>query len=118
MVSDEVSEALKNYSWPGNVRELENAIESAINYVLDDEHVLKKEHFISCGHIIHSKKTNSTNIFDEKIRDKPLPILIEDIERSIIIQYLMENNNNISQTARDLGIKRQTLQHKLKKYGI
>lgn len=118
MVSDEVSEALKNYSWPGNVRELENAIESAINYVLDDEHVLKKEHFISCGHIIHSKKTNSTNIFDEKIRDKPLPILIEDIERNIIIQYLMENNNNISQTARDLGIKRQTLQHKLKKYGI
>ncbi len=118
MISDEVSEALKNYSWPGNVRELENAIESAINYVSDDEHVLKKEHFVSCGHIINSKNKNNINIFDEKISDKPLPIVIEDIEKSIIMNYLMKNKNNISKTARDLGIKRQTLQHKLKKYNI
>lgn len=118
MISDEVSEALKNYFWPGNVRELENAIESAINYVSDDEHVLKKEHFVSCGHIINSKNKNNINIFDEKISDKPLPIVIEDIEKSIIMNYLMKNKNNISKTARDLGIKRQTLQHKLKKYNI
>ena len=118
MLSDEVSDAFRNYSWPGNVRELENAIESSINYVLDDEHVLKKEHFISCGHIIHSNKISWLNTFGDKISDKPLPILVEDIERKIIMHYITKNDNNISQTARDLGIKRQTLQHKLKKYGI
>ena len=119
MISDEVSEALKNYNWPGNVRELENAIESAINYVSDDEHVLKKEHFASCGHIINSNNNNNNiKIFDEKISEKSLPIVIEDIEKSIIMKYLIKNKNNISQTARNLGIKRQTLQHKLKKYNI
>ncbi|MBU5292736.1 sigma 54-interacting transcriptional regulator [Anaerosalibacter bizertensis] len=116
LVSEEVLFCFQNYSWPGNVRELENAIESAMNYISEDEHVLKKEHFISNRHIIDSKP--KTNLFKKIDEGKALPELIEDIEKKIIIQGLTKNNNNISHTARELGIKRQTLQHKLKKYDI
>ncbi|HHV26866.1 PAS domain S-box protein [Anaerosalibacter bizertensis] len=116
LVSEEVLSCFQNYSWPGNVRELENAIESAMNYISEDEHVLKKEHFISNRHIIDSKP--KTNLFKKIDEGKALPELIEDIEKKIIIQGLTKNNNNISHTARELGIKRQTLQHKLKKYDI
>jgi arginine utilization regulatory protein len=41
-----------------------------------------------------------------------------DIERDRIVESLEKNKKNISKTAEDLGIKRQTLQHKLKKYDI
>ena len=87
-----------------------------MNYISEDEHVLKKEHFISNRHIIDSKP--KTNLFKKIDEGKALPELIEDIEKKIIIQGLTKNNNNISHTARELGIKRQTLQHKLKKYDI
>lgn len=116
LVSEEVLSYFQNYSWPGNVRELENAVESAMNYISEDEHVLKKEHFASNRNIICSKpRTNLFKVIDE---GKALPELMEDVEKKIIIQGLAGNNNNISQAARELGIKRQTLQYKLKKYGL
>ncbi|MCR2042873.1 sigma-54 interaction domain-containing protein [Anaerosalibacter massiliensis] len=116
LISEEVLSCFQNYSWPGNVRELENAIESAMNYILDDEHVLKKEHFISTKRILESNpKTNLFKYIDE---GKVLPELMNDIEKKIIVEALSKNENNISKAARNLGIKRQTLQHKLKKYEL
>ena len=39
-------------------------------------------------------------------------------EEQILRRCMAENEGNISAAARQLGIKRQTLQHKLKKYKI
>jgi arginine utilization regulatory protein len=43
---------------------------------------------------------------------------MEGIEKSLILEALQECDNNISRSSERLGIKRQTLQHKLRKYGI
>jgi arginine utilization regulatory protein len=117
MISDDIMDIFNDYDWPGNVRELENAIESAMNYILDDEHVLRKEHFVSCPHIFKNKSKNM-DILDLIDDEVPLPDVIENIEKKMILNSLLESNYNITKAAERLGIKRQTLQHKIKKYDI
>ena len=114
-IDGEVLESFYNYSWPGNVRELENFIESAMNYAPIHRRYLQNEDFISCSNIFSNNiiiKNNSSII------DTSLPNYLEEIEKGIIIKTLKANDNNISKTARKLGIKRQTLQHKIKKYSL
>lgn len=50
--------------------------------------------------------------------DSTLSEYLETVERTVIAGYLMENGGNISKTAKDLGMLRQNLQHKIKKYGL
>ncbi|MBZ2173688.1 sigma 54-interacting transcriptional regulator [Schnuerera sp. xch1] len=124
-IDDDVLEAFYNYSWYGNVRELENCIEAAMNYAPGNRRFLQKEDFISSSNIF----TNS-NIFenpiiqdnegdlDFKSRNKSLPLYLQNIEKKIIMRSLEENKFNITKAAKKLGIKRQTLQHKVKKYSL
>lgn len=115
-VTNEVKEALMHYEWPGNVRELENVIESAINMV-NTGHIIKAEIFSSD---IYEKlfKTGKHKFNLSLNENKPLDSIMEEVEKSLIIEALQECDNNISRSSERLGIKRQTLQHKLKKYGI
>ncbi|HPW99272.1 MAG TPA: helix-turn-helix domain-containing protein, partial [Sedimentibacter sp.] len=43
---------------------------------------------------------------------------LSDIEKKIIEKALLDNDNNITRASVALRIKRQTLQHKIKKYNI
>ncbi|HWR62514.1 MAG TPA: sigma 54-interacting transcriptional regulator [Clostridia bacterium] len=115
-VANEVKEAFMNYEWPGNVRELENIIESAINMV-NKGHIIKPEDF---SPDIHDKlfKARKHKFNPSMNEGKSLDGIMEDVERSLILEALQECDNNISRSSERLGIKRQTLQHKLKKYGI
>ncbi|SDY44629.1 arginine utilization regulatory protein [Proteiniborus ethanoligenes] len=115
MISKDLMQEFMKHSWQGNVRELENLIEGAMNYISNDEHVLKKEHFYGFVPSIMDKEPN----YDELIHShKPLPDIILNVEKSLIQDALDQAAYNISESARLLGIKRQTLQHKIKKYRI
>lgn len=114
MLSDNVMIKFKAYDWPGNVRELENVIEAAMNYILPEEHVLMMQHFPS--HICQI--SNNIKIYKEINMEKSLPEVVSTVEKKLIVKALKEENNNISRTAKKLGIKRQALQYKLKKYGL
>ncbi|MBZ4662483.1 MAG: rocR [Caloramator sp.] len=115
-VSDEVYDGFLSYDWPGNVRELKNYIEGAMNMVTG--HILKREHFApNVQELIFKRYTSK--ISDLKYDfNVPLDDYLEDIEKSIILTALERTNYNISKAAGLLKIKRQTLQHKLNKYGI
>lgn len=115
-ISNDVINSFFDYSWPGNVRELENVIEGAMNFISSTDKILEKDDFISSLHIIKDKPLTKASIFNNK--NQPLPLMLEEMEKDIILNILIKNNNNISQSAKDLGIKRQTLQHKLKKYNM
>ncbi|AOT72836.1 sigma-54 interaction domain-containing protein [Geosporobacter ferrireducens] len=110
---EKVLKAFKSYRWPGNVRELENTIEAAMN-IIENETILKMEHFppqISAklfAPIPTRKLTFRKNLTDTLL----------EIESDLIIKALRESDDNISKAAEQLGIKRQTLQHKMKKYNI
>ncbi|MBA7553329.1 Regulatory protein AtoC [subsurface metagenome] len=100
--SDAIEE-LKNYSWPGNVRELKHTIERAV--ILSENHILTPADFAL-------KETETENIDFKSIRT------LEKYEKDIIRHVLRKHNGNISNTAGELNIGRQTLYRKINKYGI
>lgn len=115
-LSNDVKEAFLHYDWPGNVRELENLIEGAMN-MINKEHIIKPEHF---SYEIYNKMfSNIQNTYNVNLEeDKSLDDILEEVERSLITNAMAECGGNISKSAEKLCIKRQTLQHKLKKYGM
>ena len=112
-IEEGVIQYFYQYSWPGNVRELENSIESAMNYAPNNREYLQREDFASCSNIFIDKDLFGFSALNMK---KPLPEYLEEIEKDLIRRTLEENHFNISKAAKKLGIKRQTLQHKIKKY--
>jgi transcriptional regulator of acetoin/glycerol metabolism len=91
---------LTKYTWPGNVRELENTIQMAIN--LCDGDTIRPEHL---------------NLKESKII-KPLTGKLKTMEQEMISLILKNNQFNMAQTAKDLGISRATLYRKIKHYQI
>jgi arginine utilization regulatory protein len=115
-LSNDVKEAFLHHDWPGNVRELENLIEGAMNMV-NKEHIIKPEHF--AYEIYHKMFSNIQSTYSVNLEEnKSLDEILEDVERNLISNAMAECGGNISKSADKLSIKRQTLQHKLKKYGM
>jgi DNA-binding NtrC family response regulator len=92
---------LSKYQWYGNVRELQHAIEKAI--ILSDGNIIKPDDFYFNQIADHSKVEPDT---------------IEEMEKKMILQAMKKNGQNLSVAASQLGITRQTLYNKLKKYGL
>ncbi|NYB75391.1 sigma 54-interacting transcriptional regulator [Sedimentibacter hydroxybenzoicus DSM 7310] len=111
-ISKEAQDCLLNYEYSGNVRELENIIMSAISMVDDSDMILNKSHFT----IFDSK--NSFASKEKELGDNGLEEYLGNLEKRIIEKTLRDNKYNITKSAEELKIKRQTLQHKIKKYKI
>jgi DNA-binding NtrC family response regulator len=98
-------ERLTGFEWPGNVRQLQNEIQRAV--------------LLSEG-----PEVNVTDLSISDIKFIPTEghdtafTLLEGVERNAIIQMLKETNGNKLETAKRLGIGRQTLYNKIKAYGI
>ena len=112
MVSDGAVKRLQRYNYPGNVRELENIIEQTVS-MADREHVLT-EKLLSMPQ--NSRVPKHPQLGYE--RDMPLDEYLAAVEERIINEALVASDGNISHAANLLQIKRQTLQHKLKKYHV
>lgn len=113
-LSMEVKEIFQRYGWSGNVRELRNVIESAMNLVEDGKEI-KIEH-LPCYLLEKLKKMDiikENNDLCFSYSDR-----IHAFEKSLIINALKESQGNVSAASKRLGIKRQTLQHKIKKLMI
>ena len=112
-IADDVLDKFNRYDWRGNVRELENVIESAMNYIADDKAYLTREDFVSFEYMNWGNK-----IYSLSAMDSALPDYLDKIEANIIKEGLKKYNNNITRTAERLGITRQSLQYKMKKYEL
>jgi len=103
-LSPEVLNQLSAYAWPGNVRELQNVIERAV--------ILSPAGRFELGEILAAPQGASPR---QKLRS------IEDVERQHIAAVLEETRWRISGehgAAKILGLKRTTLEARLKKLGI
>ena len=92
---------LLEYSWPGNVRELQHAIEKAV--IMCDEETLKPCDFFF-------KPNNEVPANSSKT--------LEEMEKEMICKAIEHHHGNISAIASQLGITRQTLYNKMKKFGL
>ena len=118
MLSDGATEKLMNHDYPGNVRELENIIMSAVS-MADEGHVItEKDIEIGDGYGITTKSSGGPATRDFVETEESLADYLSGIEETIIRQQLTANDGNVSKTAKDLGMLRQNLQHKIKKYSI
>lgn len=111
-ISENAMDALKEYCWPGNVRELENVIERAI--VLADGTLLETRD-LPLG--IQSNG-NDTPVNVKENGNLNLQDKISDYEKEIIERAFRKCNGAISRTAEELGVERNALRYKLKKYGL
>ena len=120
-LDDDLMELLMKYNWPGNVRELEHVIESAMNLVDSDERILRITHLST---YLQQKLSlsNTSDIKEEPLEkyssDEPLHEILAEVEKQVIMERLLKNQGNITQTAKDLGIFRQALQYRIKKHDI
>ncbi len=102
-ISSKAKRLLESYDWPGNVRELRNCVDRAV--VLGDGKVIQPEDlpytFRKGGQVI------------------PAPLeRLDHMEEDHIVRVLRYTNWNKSDAARILGITRQTLDNKIKRYTI
>lgn len=101
-INQAAQDKLLKYPWPGNIRELQHTMEKAV--ILSDSNVLKPEDFFF-------KQILSSKFGDEHLT-------IEDMEKRMILSAIEKNDGNMSVAAEKLGITRQTLYNKIKKYGL
>ena len=101
-VADDAMRRLQAQQWPGNIRQLEHVVEKAL--IMSDGDVLRAEAF---------------DLFDTA--DTPASTdagTLEDMERTAIASAIRRNGGNLAEVARQLGITRQTLYNKIRKYGL
>ena len=126
-MSPAVRDALLAYSWPGNVRELSHVMERAVLW--------------SQGGVLEAEQLSLTKLDDTQSRepaaavdsdangDTTAPLMppsalpprgtdLAQWEKSMIEQALREANGNQTQAAQRLGVSRDTLRYRLKKFGI
>jgi two-component system response regulator HydG len=105
--------ALSRYAWPGNVRELENAIEQAL--VFAEGEVLDAPDLPS---FLKAQAAPAIDALPVPRGDKPLPDILEELERQLIARAFEKAGGVKTETARLLGIKPSALYYKLEKYGF
>ena len=104
---------LEEYAWEGNVRELRHVLERACVAAGAGDLTVQDFHFL-LERILHSKGTNG----DEVDTVSSLADTSARAERAAIIKALVLNDGNKSEAARALGINRQALYQKIRKYNI
>ena len=118
MISDGAETKLMKHDYPGNVRELENIIMAAVSMAEEGQHVLTDRDVEIGGFndVSDASGGHAAGRFVET--GGSLADYLSGIEETVIRQHLTANDGNVSKTAKELGMLRQNLQHKIKKYGI
>jgi PAS domain S-box-containing protein len=107
-VTPETERTLLAHDWPGNVREIRNAIERAM--VLEETERIRPESLSLGGRI--------------GAHPAAVPVIaagaasLEEMERSMLVQALEKSNGNQTRAAEILGITRDTLRYRVKKYNL
>ncbi|MCG8533033.1 MAG: sigma 54-interacting transcriptional regulator [Desulfovibrionales bacterium] len=122
-ITQEVMDLFSAYHWPGNIRELEHLIEGAMNIAATEE-AIGLEHF----------GPGLTAMEGDRPRRSPPPVPMvaasppisphgyaktqKEQEQAAVKNALIHTRGNVSQAAQVLGISRQVLHYKMKKYGF
>ncbi len=111
--------ALKNFKWPGNVRQLQNILEGAAVFAKGNQIDLANlPEELQLGFTPGSTTAGIDWIAEEIEKGKSLDEVVALIEREMIMRTLTATEGNQTQAATRLGIKRGTLQYKMKLYNI
>ena len=105
--SPEALVALEHYRWPGNIRELRNAIERAM--LLMDREWLQPDDFAT---LTRGAAVNA------QFRLPPNGLVLEEVERQLLVQALERAGGNQTQAGHLLGINRDQVRYRIEKFGL
>jgi len=123
--SDQAQEEMLRYKWPGNVRELNNLIERAV--LLGDDERLDIDHIGLAGQESHrsgtagwreNNKESETKFDNDRFVLPDRGIVLEEVERDLMVQALERARWNRGVAAKLLGISMDTLRYRIKKYDL
>jgi DNA-binding NtrC family response regulator len=129
-VADQTIRKLQSYNWPGNVRQLENCLRRAVlmckGDVLLAEHVQFEDDragagLAADGEAIAGLQPRVDRLVAELLESvghRAHASVIDAIERSLIARAMEKCGHNQVHAARMLGISRNTLRHRIQKYGL
>jgi len=133
-ISAEARQLMLGYPWPGNVRELSHVIERAVLWSRGTE--LSSEHLslTQPGGAARPQDSGSeplpAPVAERSVEpassrgaepDQLLPpagVSLDQWEKSLLVQALREAGGNQTRAAQRLGISRDTLRYRMKKYAI
>ena len=102
---------LQRFDWPGNIRQLENEIERACL-------LSGPEQCIELDCLSEQLQNIEEVALSAQILEGTLREVVQRIERQMVGNALAQHNGNRSQAARTLGLTRQGLMNKIKRYSL
>ncbi len=109
-ITEEALKALEACVWKGNIRELQHVVEKAV--ILADGDVLDVHDFFPDDNARAFSSAPSPAASPGRV------MTLDEMEKEMIREALRRNDGNMSAVALQLGITRQTLYNKLRKYGL
>jgi DNA-binding NtrC family response regulator len=106
-IMDSAMDEFSRYSWPGNVRELKNRLERLV--------------LVSKGSDITGEMVARLLGKEARITPEPQPVSKKNLflkEKEMIVEALTASGWNISRASRQLGITRNTLRYRMKKFDL
>ena len=100
--TEEAQQALKEYAWEGNIRELQHTVEKAV--IMAENRDVDVEQLCLQSIASSPKKAEGSTL--------------EEMERRMISEAIASSDGNMTTVAQQLGISRQTLYNKIKRYGL
>ena len=133
-IAEDAQKALMEYSWPGNVRQLENVIQRHValceGETIESIDLSGKEGTIfmsperEAGEAVAAAGASGGGD-DESASPISIPEdgiilddVMDDIERSFLIQALDRTDGNLTQAAKILGMSYRSIRYKVKKLGV
>ena len=121
-IDEEVAKLFRAYNWPGNVREVRNTIEGAFN--LADSSYIRiydlPEYLLRAVY----EKNEKGGVLESPMISVSLPSEGFSLEKEMmryekeLIVKSIENSSNLVKAAKRLGISKQALYYKMKKFGL
>jgi transcriptional regulator with GAF, ATPase, and Fis domain len=112
--SAELLNVFEDYNWPGNVRQLRSEVERLVALTPENSVVGTEK----CSREILSETPTPSLRREEFLDDLSIPDQVKTLEIKLIEKALQESNGNRVKAAEALGITRQGLHKKMKRYQI
>lgn len=117
-IKEDARTELTGRPWQGNIRELQHVVEKAV--ILSEKDWLGTEDFFpekKGGPVQGDRSRTAAQVIRDSVRQGNV-VTLDDMEKELIRMAMRQHDGNMSAVAQQLGITRQTLYNKIKKYGL